>query len=167
MPETRHSRTLGVSLMNTPTLLNFKRNQNSSTVRDLRNHPSPVGKQSREQSQSWHWNQVSSLLRPWTPRTVACQALLSMEFFRQEYRSWLPFSTPGDLPRPGIKPTSLASPALAGGFFTTATWGEGHITKYKYGMSPLTTYCWNEFYFHFQGLLKIMYLKTNRMIHCQ
>ena len=30
---------------------------------------------------------------------------------------------PGDLPDPGIKPVSLMSPALAGGFFTTsATW---------------------------------------------
>ena len=28
---------------------------------------------------------------------------------------------PGDLPNPGIKPTSLTSPALAGGFFTTST----------------------------------------------
>ena len=31
------------------------------------------------------------------------------------------FPTPGDLPDPGIKPASLASPALAGGFFTTST----------------------------------------------
>ena len=35
----------------------------------------------------------------------------------QEYWSGLPFSTPGDLPDPGIKPVSLA---LACGFFTTA-----------------------------------------------
>ena len=28
---------------------------------------------------------------------------------------------PGDLPNPGIQPVSLASPALAGGFFTTST----------------------------------------------
>ena len=28
-------------------------------------------------------------------------------------------STPGDLPNPEIQPESLASPALAGGFFTT------------------------------------------------
>ena len=34
-------------------------------------------------------------------------------FLRQEYRSGLPFPSPGDLPDPGIKPTSLASPALA------------------------------------------------------
>ena len=47
---------------------------------------------------------------------VACQALLTMAFSRQEYWSGLPFPSPGDLPYPGIKPTSSA---LAGGFFTT------------------------------------------------
>ena len=55
-----------------------------------------------------------------TPRTVALQASLSIEFSRQEYWSWLPLPTPGDLPDPGIEPVSLASPALAAGFFTTA-----------------------------------------------
>ena len=40
--------------------------------------------------------------------TVACQASRSMESSRQEYRSGLPFPTPGDLPNPGIKPTSPA-----------------------------------------------------------
>ena len=39
-----------------------------------------------------------------TPWTVARQAPLSMEFSGQEYRSGLPFLTPGDLPDPGIKP---------------------------------------------------------------
>ena len=43
-----------------------------------------------------------------------------MEFSRQEYWSGLPFSTPGDLPDPGIEPLSFMSPALAGGFFTAA-----------------------------------------------
>ena len=33
--------------------------------------------------------------------------------------SGLPFSFPGDLPDPGIKPKSLASPALAGELFTS------------------------------------------------
>ena len=42
---------------------------------------------------------------------------------RQEYWSELPFSPPGGLPDPGIEPTSLMSPALAGGFFiTSANW---------------------------------------------
>ena len=39
-----------------------------------------------------------------TPRTVAHQAPLPMEFSRQEYWSGLPFSSSGDLPNPGIKP---------------------------------------------------------------
>ena len=42
---------------------------------------------------------------------------------QEEYWSGLPFPPPGDLPDPGIEPTSLTSPALVGGFFTTyATW---------------------------------------------
>ena len=44
-----------------------------------------------------------------TPWTIACQAPLSMGFPRQEYWSGFPFSSPKDLPHPGIKP---ASPAL-------------------------------------------------------
>ena len=43
---------------------------------------------------------------------VACRALLSMEFSRQEYWSGLIVPTPGDLPNPGMKPLSPASPAL-------------------------------------------------------
>ena len=42
-----------------------------------------------------------------------------MEFSRQEYRSGLLCPTPEDLPDPGFLPASLASPALAHGFFTT------------------------------------------------
>ena len=42
-----------------------------------------------------------------TPWTVAHQAPLSMGFSRQEFRSGLPFLSPGDLPNPGIEPRSL------------------------------------------------------------
>ena len=59
-----------------------------------------------------------------TPWTVVHQAPLAMEFSRQEYWSRLSFSTPGDLPDPGIKPASLVPPALAGGFFTTVPPGK-------------------------------------------
>ena len=46
-----------------------------------------------------------------------------MGFSRKEYWSGLPCPFPGDLPDPGIKPSSLMSPALAGEFFiTSATW---------------------------------------------
>ena len=52
--------------------------------------------------------------------TVVHQSPLSVELSRQEYWSGLPCPPPGDLPDPGIEPTSLSSPALAGGFFTTS-----------------------------------------------
>ena len=41
------------------------------------------------------------------------QASLPMEFSRQEYWSGLPFPSPGDLPDPGIEPTSHAFQADA------------------------------------------------------
>ena len=44
-----------------------------------------------------------------TPWTAAYQAPLSMGFSRQGYWSGLPFSSPGDLPNPGIE---LWSPEL-------------------------------------------------------
>ena len=43
---------------------------------------------------------------------VACQAPLSMEFFKQGHWSGLPFPPLGDLPQPGVKLMSLESPAL-------------------------------------------------------
>ena len=43
-----------------------------------------------------------------TPWTVACQAPLSMGFSRQQFWSRRPFSPVGDLPDPGIEPTSPA-----------------------------------------------------------
>ena len=52
-----------------------------------------------------------------TARAAARQAPRSMEFSRQDYWNGLPFPPPWDLPDPGIEP---ASPALAGGFFTTS-----------------------------------------------
>ena len=39
--------------------------------------------------------------------TIAHQAPLSMGFSRQQYRSQLPFPSPGDLPDPGSNPTLL------------------------------------------------------------
>ena len=55
---------------------------------------------------------------------VTCQAPLSMGFPRQEYWSGLPFPSPGDLPSPGVEPTS---PELAREFFATAPPGKPHV----------------------------------------
>ena len=54
----------------------------------------------------------------------------SVIFSRQEYRTVLPLPTSGNLPDPGIEPASLASPALAGGFFMSASIWEAHIVVY-------------------------------------
>jgi len=56
-----------------------------------------------------------------TPWIVAHQTLLSMGFPRQEYWSGLPFSSPSDLPDPGIKPRYPVLQVvsyIASGFFT-------------------------------------------------
>jgi len=58
-----------------------------------------------------------------------------MGFSRQEDWSGLPCPPSENLPNPGVKPTSLTSPALTGRFFTTSTTtillcktGSQHIT---------------------------------------
>ena len=62
-----------------------------------------------------HFSCVQLFVTLWT---VACQAPLSMGFSRQEYWNGLPFPPPGDLPDTGVKPVSVMSLALIGGFFT-------------------------------------------------
>ena len=56
-----------------------------------------------------------------TPWTVACQAPLSIGFFRQEYWRELPFPSPWDLPDPGIETRSLGF--LAGSLLTELSLG--------------------------------------------
>ena len=64
----------------------------------------------------WYQASLEIFATPWT---VARQAPLSMGFPRPEYWSGSSCPPPGYLPNPGIKPTSLTSPALAGRLFTT------------------------------------------------
>ena len=84
-----------------------------------------TGKALKEPSLLLFRNSVLSCVQLFvTPWTVVHRALLSMEFSRQEYWSGLLFPSPGNLPDPGIKPTSLGSLALAGRFFTTVPPGK-------------------------------------------
>ena len=52
-----------------------------------------------------------------------------MEFFRQEYRSRLPFPSLGDLPNPEFESTSLA---LAGRFYITELPEKPHSSIYLF-----------------------------------
>ena len=67
----------------------------------------------------WVLSHVQLFVNPWT---VPCHIPLSMESFRQDHWSGLPFPNPEDLPNPGIKPASLTSLTLAGNFYHCATW---------------------------------------------
>ena len=55
-----------------------------------------------------------------TSWTIACHSSLSMGFSRQGYCSRLPCPPSGDLPNPGMEPTSLMSPEFACGLFTNS-----------------------------------------------
>ena len=102
-------------------LVGDSHSQNSNADRKtdtLKSHKSPS-----HRSSVWvlsHFSRVWLFVTLWT---VVHQASLSLGFCKQEYHSGLPCSPPGNLPDPGIEPTSLTSPALAGEFFTTSiTW---------------------------------------------
>ena len=78
---------------------------------------------------------------PVTTWTVVCQASLSVEFPRREYRSRLPFPSPGDLPSPSI---NWASPALAGTFFNTELPGklDKGLFSQSHGFSNSHVWMW-------------------------
>ena len=62
----------------------------------------------------WKWKILTHVQLFATPRTIACQAPLSMGFSRQEYWSGLPFPSPGDIPDPGIesRPSEMQADSL-------------------------------------------------------
>ena len=64
--------------------------------------------------------------------TIACQASLSMGFSMQEYWNELSCPSPWILPDRGFKPTSLMSPALAGGFHSHHLGNPYTICMYRY-----------------------------------
>ena len=74
-----------------------------------------------------------------TPRTVARQAPLPMEFSRQEYWSGLPFPSTGDLPDPGIKPVS---PAWQVNSLSLSHPGSRKIPLFPLGNVPSSSVFW-------------------------
>ena len=83
---------------------------------------------------------VGLSVAPWT---LVLQASLSMEFSRQEYWSGLPFPTPGNLPHPGIKPTSCVSCIGRQILYHWATWEAlkpSHFSKKVKGLFLVTLF---------------------------
>ena len=109
---------------------NTQRAKNKTAVKENRNYSSKID-MNDSQKQQWadqtiilipnicmlgHFSHVWLFAAPWT---VACQAPLSMGFFRQEYGAGCHFLIQGIFLTPGVEPTTPAAPALAGGFFIT------------------------------------------------
>ena len=80
-----------------------------------REHKEEVGVQLQDCART---RPLQSWLTLSRPHGLLSQARPSMGTSRPEHWSGLPFPSPGDPPDPGIEPSSLMSPALAGGFFT-------------------------------------------------
>ena len=69
------------------------------------------------------WSRFSRVQLFVTPWTVVRQVSPSVGLSRPEYWGGLPCAPPGNLPDPGIEPSSLTSPALTYRFFIpSATW---------------------------------------------
>ena len=81
-----------------------------------------------------------------TPWTVALQVPLSMGFFRQEYWSGLPCPPLGNLPNPGIVPTSPVAPALQAVSLPLSHWGSLTASdvglKWLYPFIPISISHW-------------------------
>ena len=88
---------------------------------------------------------------------VAHQALLLMEFFRQEYWSGLPFPLPEDLPDTGIVPVFSC---IAGRFFTIEPSGKPIHSIYIHPYIPIHTYI--HIYAHIHTST---YIHTHTFVH--
>ena len=91
------------------------------------------------------------------PWTVALQAPLFIEFSRQEYWSGKPYTSPGDLPNPGIKPRS---PALQANFLLLSHQGNSyfkdHYLSFILEMIPMNSFFLPEkcpLWLHFLSIL--------------
>ena len=95
---------------------------------------------------------------PWDPRTVACQAPLSIGCSKQNYWRRLPFPTPGNPPHPGIETASPVSLALAGRFCATVPPGKrsrrGRFQSWPVSPALATLLC-----FPLQRLMSSLQLK--------
>ena len=107
------------------------------------------------------WVCVFSCVRLFaTPWAVARWPPLSMGFSRQEYWRGLPCLPPGDLPDPEIE---LGSPSLAGGFLTSSTTWEAHLSIWWMFGFPCLRYSVLDLFPTTEGPVGVIYCHANTM----
>ena len=85
----------------------------------------------KEKSESVSPSVVSNSLQP--HGLLPARFLCPWNFSGKLLLERVAFPSPGDLPHPEIKTTSLEFPAMEGGFFTTsATWETPRLILHKY-----------------------------------
>ena len=124
LPSSCHRHMPPGPLRRTPTMTQGLSPQDPGLATDARplrgGFISAAGKRTSVRKCAWSLHLCPALCDPMD------QAPLSVGISRQEYWSGLPFPSPGGLPDPGMEPTSLMSPALAGGLFTARNIWEAH-----------------------------------------
>ena len=93
-----------------------------------------------------------------------------MGFLRQEYWSGLPYSPPGDLPDPGIKPVSPASPALQADSLLSELPGTCsfiHTYIHTHTHTHIKLKSWTFFFFSSTSLLLPTHLPPPSCTHAQ
>ena len=115
---------------------------------------------------------VRMLSRIWliaTWGTIVCRAPLSMEFFRQEYWSRLPFPPPGALPNPRINPRLLCLLHWQAGSLLLAPPGKPpqcleSAHYYRWGQSDLRPFFLKNGFDIFKGLFKTVVTMNKKNI---
>ena len=79
----------------------------------------------------------------WNPWTVGPPGSTVHGILQAKILQWVAIPFYGDLPNPGIEPGSVASAALAGGFFTTSVTWETHVNTLQWAYNEI------------QGLLEV------------
>ena len=92
-----------------------------------------------------HAKLLQSCATLWDPGPVTCQAHMSMGFSKQEYWSGLLCPPPGDLPNPGIKPVSSASPAFQADSLPLSHLGSPHSSVGNYNWFVNMENRWHSF----------------------
>ena len=105
-----------------------------------------------------HFSRVWRFATPWA---VACQAPLSMWILQARILEWAAISSSRRSSDPGIKPTSLASPVLAGDSLPLSHLGNSqYVNTHTYKIWITVLYTWN-----YHNVVNELYFNSKREMY--